>query len=785
MQLSETLPNSAELSSLIYYASTRRTKLDKVGTFLIRKTRNDVSHKRLGHINVTLHILDELLSNCPEDVGVLSDYVLTILENVVSLNELSSHLMALNVFQTYCKTVHNDQIQVFGDAHLLNSFFKLCNHFFTCNGVNNNNNEDWKAIPITAAKEIANQIDPVIANYKPTHIKKSLTTQCITMLVDTLIRSQFNLDLIRVTSMSSSSNVHSQGEDINNDALLTLKAFYDTSSKSQLDACNSTLISYAIKNNVDIRWICRLFAITTKRTHIELRYRTVGLLLQNIEKGSPANNVYLGNIVEYLLSVDELQFFAVPVKDVISKLVEFQEKTVSLSSSSSSLSSDSYNNELKCIYVEIIKNLTRRIYYNGQINDMCFEILDRYSLLSTSYNVCDTIGAKNFSSFTKIVINDINEIFHVCQEPPIKAKMSPFAHDLFKRVYYTLDTLLEQVSHSQNSSAKQILNDMSIEWISFMQNFYEIHTQKNWKRVNYDGSATSNENVICYYIDLISRLVSSENDIHHLKSIVTTTIKFIEAVGVNFIINWWKFSKSWLEGSPNLHIMSLVIMKYSGITCAFDELTNFSDEHISNNDIPDWASVLKSESGNSNEKLTYEKLTSVLHSFSEISPYMDTILGNSMSSNFGLQMMSPPNLIFSNSNASTSGNALLSESNSIHSFKLEITRGHSRTESQGTMDTTLTEINNSMSRPSLLSINTHTPSVSSLIGRRNHSSTGAIRVGSGSTLDGLTTMGGYGNNMSRSIRLNLRKKDDTDSKIDKRSGLAFCISELDPSDAED
>ncbi|KAI4177041.1 MAG: hypothetical protein LQ343_000521, partial [Gyalolechia ehrenbergii] len=34
-------PNSSELSYLLYYASTRRSKLQKVGSFLEKKTTND------------------------------------------------------------------------------------------------------------------------------------------------------------------------------------------------------------------------------------------------------------------------------------------------------------------------------------------------------------------------------------------------------------------------------------------------------------------------------------------------------------------------------------------------------------------------------------------------------------------------------------------------------------------------------------------------------------------------------------------------------------------------
>lgn len=45
----EVKANSSELSYLLYYASTRRSKLQKVGEFLEKKTTHDVHRARLGY----------------------------------------------------------------------------------------------------------------------------------------------------------------------------------------------------------------------------------------------------------------------------------------------------------------------------------------------------------------------------------------------------------------------------------------------------------------------------------------------------------------------------------------------------------------------------------------------------------------------------------------------------------------------------------------------------------------------------------------------------------------
>lgn len=44
-------PNPSELSYLLYYASTRRSKLSKVGAFLEKRTAQDVRHGRSWYVS--------------------------------------------------------------------------------------------------------------------------------------------------------------------------------------------------------------------------------------------------------------------------------------------------------------------------------------------------------------------------------------------------------------------------------------------------------------------------------------------------------------------------------------------------------------------------------------------------------------------------------------------------------------------------------------------------------------------------------------------------------------
>jgi hypothetical protein len=58
----EVKPNSSELSYLLYYASTRRSKLQKVGEFLDKRTTSDVWKGRIGYAVTSLPIAALLIT---------------------------------------------------------------------------------------------------------------------------------------------------------------------------------------------------------------------------------------------------------------------------------------------------------------------------------------------------------------------------------------------------------------------------------------------------------------------------------------------------------------------------------------------------------------------------------------------------------------------------------------------------------------------------------------------------------------------------------------------------
>lgn len=98
----EVKPNSSELSYLLYYASTRRSKLQKVGEFLDKRTTSDVWKGRIGNVQVTLQIVKALIEKTPRDLPLYASSVLRILRTILESKDLTMIEETVPTFEAFC-----------------------------------------------------------------------------------------------------------------------------------------------------------------------------------------------------------------------------------------------------------------------------------------------------------------------------------------------------------------------------------------------------------------------------------------------------------------------------------------------------------------------------------------------------------------------------------------------------------------------------------------------------------------------------------------------------------
>ncbi|KAK0827470.1 plasma membrane localization protein [Friedmanniomyces endolithicus] len=125
-------PNGSELSYLLYYASTRRSKLQKVGSFLEHKTERDVYKAQSARVLVTLQILTALLENKVIGEGspfaLIAPYVMRIIGGILQNTNDISLLEATDVtWNAFCK--HQDQAVLAADHEYRQLYEKVVGQY--------------------------------------------------------------------------------------------------------------------------------------------------------------------------------------------------------------------------------------------------------------------------------------------------------------------------------------------------------------------------------------------------------------------------------------------------------------------------------------------------------------------------------------------------------------------------------------------------------------------------------------------------------------------------------
>ncbi|KAG9236100.1 hypothetical protein BJ875DRAFT_246411 [Amylocarpus encephaloides] len=116
-------PNSSELSYLLYYATTRRSKVQKVGAFLEKKTASDVWRARIGNVQVTLQILAGLIEKAPRDLPLYAPSVLKILNIILRSRDITMVESSIPTFEAFCD--HHDGASLAADQEYLHQYEEI------------------------------------------------------------------------------------------------------------------------------------------------------------------------------------------------------------------------------------------------------------------------------------------------------------------------------------------------------------------------------------------------------------------------------------------------------------------------------------------------------------------------------------------------------------------------------------------------------------------------------------------------------------------------------------
>lgn len=355
-------PKSSETSYLLYYVNSRRSKLEKVSTYLVKRTNVDLNHRRIGNVAVTLDIMHDVVEHCKENLNVFVKDFLNIMIKILTNNNFNNDVSIIELveqtFSSICRNV--DGAMSGGDAEfikLYSSFEKL--YFDVAREILDNDDLLLKGcIDISYTTDLA--INPQINHFIPRSVMYALekfieryprysaldlgtpTDQYITKSLSKMQTRTAGLDDIYNTNADLS--------------VKTLQAYFTTTETNKLTLAIRALLDFLERSpNKDLlQFIC-------DGIPVQLRYIVVVLLIRHLtDSGNKADPIISLRLISSLLGSD-VSIVGLSIMDMMRKILKFQLENLA-------------NVKIVDQCRKTIADLNNKIYYRGQIADMLFEL---------------------------------------------------------------------------------------------------------------------------------------------------------------------------------------------------------------------------------------------------------------------------------------------------------------------------------------------------------------------------------------------------------------------------
>ena len=598
-------PNSSELSYLLYYASTRRVKLEKVSLFLTHKTDSDCYHNRVGNIQVTLSILAALIERCADNLSVFASYVCMMLKRVLLVEDLQVYKTMIDVHGILCSKMESGIVAGDSDFHLLFNEFSLeflkvaqrnlkvegpnrlewkmillcgCRNIFRCLGYHLGTTRKYLSICIPILMGVLS--DGMDLNSLSLGFKASAGSEEVHRLTRAILAKaatqteenrRRNLDNDAVT-----------GSDINEEALQCFKVLFNTNLTTQIYEATEIVTDDFIKRKVDTKWASVFLELCTTWTPVQLRFVILTALLEkssNLAQNVNNNNaeVFYSLQNRYARAIlglvsSEVNMIGLSISDVIQQVLLLQSDVIL--EKAKFLNSGEVKT-LTQLYSDCICNLSTHIYYFDQVPDSIQEIFVRID--AELHN--SALSLENKFGLFDLVSSLLDDIMNIFKK--IKTKSSNISRNhvtlenwsislplLSTEDGYTDDELklllpLEQIVDLQSKYLKIFEFYLDNEMIEVLEDDVGLGLEADtFLNPDYNHYISRGENFISHFLIYVDKFISSVGvNIQVLKSLARCMFKMLKSLGINFVHNFIPFFLQWISTPSQERLSTRQVIK--------------------------------------------------------------------------------------------------------------------------------------------------------------------------------------------------------------------------------
>lgn len=576
--------NPLELLYLLYYALTRRVKLEKVMVFLERKTRLDASHSRAGNMHVTLEIVQQLIVKCADDVNVIAADALLIMSTILNVKDLLLAKLVMLCFSTLCKYV--GPTIFLGDQMFIQQFTVVLERLINYTGDSTHANES-RLLRILAIEATLG-----VYNYN-TELGKHLMASLVPQLMDTLhdrwptvagLAKQVKAntssredDLAKVTLRQIAEHedkIHAALDaddvtidDVYDEALFAVKVLFDTTHTWQVQE----LTNQVVAGSQSGPWIAGFVELVTTYVPVQIRFLVLGTLLRQLTRllrlltpKADAQLLY-ANCILQLVQLEVLMI-GLLVSDVIQEVLSLHTNLVL--KQARELSPDVVK-ELLIVYLDIVCHVSTRIYYLDQVADLILEILIKVdTLFDQGHN---TKQPDQVYGLIISFLDDIREIFALlatknqalitrnrvlveCWEALLGIILAN-PHD------YKFST--KQFSHIQDKFL-QCFDDCLIKELALDQRVQDDGNRKlitgssstqpgNLLAPQYSEYIATRDNFVTCLLIHVDKFLAYDQPLAAAQLMNDVLVDVVYTLGINFMANYVPYFYQWVLGNSQAH----------------------------------------------------------------------------------------------------------------------------------------------------------------------------------------------------------------------------------------
>ncbi|QLL32658.1 hypothetical protein HG536_0D01800 [Torulaspora globosa] len=354
-------PKSSETSYLLYYVNSRRSKLEKVSIYLVKRTAVDLNRRRVGNVAVTLELMAKIVSNCKENLNVFVKDFLHIMRKILSNNNFNNDVSIVELveeaFSAICKNV--DGALCNGDADFVQMYQEFAELYFRVvrEMLQNDDLLLKGCIDISYTSSLASspQINHFIPQSVDLVLHKFVERHPVFKIayLETANDQTMSKRLSRTqTRTAGLDDVLDSGADL---SIKALQSYFTTTETDKLTLSIRALLQFIQQNpnrNL-LEFICNGIPV-------QLRYIVVLLLVRQLNDSS-SQPIIVMKLVSSLL-VSNVSIVGLSVLDMMRRILKFQLENVG-------------NAEIVDQCCATLTDLNNKIYYRGQTSDMLYEFL--------------------------------------------------------------------------------------------------------------------------------------------------------------------------------------------------------------------------------------------------------------------------------------------------------------------------------------------------------------------------------------------------------------------------